>query len=270
MSIFEYSDYRSYLRHRFSLFPKKGRGKSLELARFLGTHPTVVSQIFSGLREFSEEQAIEVCDFLDLTPIEAEYFTLLVRLANAGSIKLRRKLKNEIEESKRESKSTATRVRAEKSLTDTERAVFYSSWLYSGCRLYCSTTEGGRSLEDISARFDISRTKAAGIMDFLIRTGLSVLDGEKYKMGPQSTFVDKDSPFLPKHLTNWRIKALQTVDSLSDDDLMFSGPFSISNSDLASLREKLIEVIKEFSKVAQNSAAEEVACLNIDLFRIGK
>lgn len=270
MSLFDYSDYRSYLRHRFAQFPKKGRGKSLELARALGIHPTVVSQVFSGLREFSEEQSLEICDLLEMTPIEAKYFTLLVRLANAGSARLKNKLKNEIEETKRESKSTATRVRADKTLTDTERAIFYSTWFYSAIRLYCSTAKSGRTLDEISTRYECSRIKTAEMMDFLVRTGLAVMQGDRYKIGSQSTFVDRTSPFLAKHLSNWRIKAIEAIDNLSDDELMFSAPFSISTSDLAVLRERMVEMIKDFSKLAQGSPAEEVACLNIDLFKIGK
>jgi uncharacterized protein (TIGR02147 family) len=268
MSIFEFSDYRSFLRHYLSGLPKKGRGKAQELAKHLRVHPTVVSQIFSGLREFSEEQALEVGEFLELAPIEAKYFRLLVRIANAGTQKLKSSLNLELNAVKIESKSLLTRVRVEKSLTDSERATFYSSWLYSACRLYCSTKEMGRSLDEIAGKFGVSRVKVLGIMTFLASTGLATLENDRYGMGAQSTFVDRDSPFLPKHLSNWRIRALQSIDSLKDDELMYSGPVSLSRSDFNILRERLADLIKEFTKVVNHSPAEEVACLNIDFVRI--
>jgi len=268
MSIFEFADYRVYLRQHFATFPHKGRGKFLELANRLNVHPTVVSQVFAGRREFTEEQAIEICEWLELSPIEAKYLRLLVRIKNAATEKLKKALRTESQEILRESKSLATRVRTAKELSDEERATFYSSWLYSACRLYCSTLASGRTIEDIAARFGISRLKAKAVMDFLTRANLAVASGDRYQMGSQSTFVDRHSPFLPKHLANWRIKAIQTIDSLGDDELMFSGPFSLSTDDLERLRERLAELIKDVAKVVKESPSEEVACLNIDLFRL--
>lgn len=138
-NIFEFSDYRHFLRSSFEEGPKKGRGKSLELAQFLRIHPTVVSQVFSGLREFSEEQSLEIAEFLKLSAAESRHFTLLVRHENAGTAKLKKFLKAEIETSRQAARALSTRVKTERSLTDTERAVFYSSWLYSAIRLYTST-----------------------------------------------------------------------------------------------------------------------------------
>jgi uncharacterized protein (TIGR02147 family) len=270
MSVFNFSDYRAYLRHHFAQFPRKGRGKLAELAAHLRIHPTVISQIFSGLREFSEEQALELCELLELTAVESKYLTLLVRIANAGTAKLKGKLKAELAEARRESTSIATRVRTEKSLTDAERAVFYSSWMYSAVRLYCSTASGGRTLEEICAYFESPRIKTLAILEFLLKTGLTAEAHGKYLMGSQSTFVDRHSPFLAKHLSNWRIKAVQRIDFLTDEELMYSGPFSISAADLAALREKLIETIKDFTKIAHDSPAEEIACLNIDLIKIAR
>lgn len=268
MNIFDFSDYRAFLRAHFAQSPKKGRGKFLELAQSLRMHPTAISQIFSGIREFSDEQALEISELLDLVPIESNYFRLLVRFENAGTQKLKNSLKSEIENVRRESKSLVTRVKTEKVLTDTEKAIFYSSWLYSGCRLYCSTSESGRTLDEIFHYFQISRSKAINIMEFLTRTNLIIFENEKYRMGSQSTFVDRHSPFLPKHLSNWRLKALQKVDTLNDEELMFSAPFSVSKKDFPELREKLAQTIKEFTTIVKDSESEEIACLNIDLFWI--
>ncbi len=266
MSIFRYVDYRLFLRSHFSQLPKKGRGKLLELSKHLRVHPTAVSQIFSGLKNFSDDQALEVCEFLDLLPVESRYFRLLVRIENANTQKLKKALLGELTDLRNEAKSAATRISYSRELTDTERAIFYSSWLFSAVRLYCGTSSSGKTAEEVVARFQISRKKGLKIIEFLVNSQLLIMENEKYKQGPQSTFVDRDSPFLVKHLANWRVRALQTVDQLSDDDLMYSGPFSISPEDFEHLRERLLKVIQEFTGVVKNSGSEELACLNVDLF----
>lgn len=270
MSIFDYLDYRQYLKARFASFPKKGRGKSQELANHLRVHPTVVSQVFSGLRDFTSEQVVEVCEFLELSALESRYFRLLVSWASAGTHKLKAVIKAEITEVKSAAQALSARVATTRSLSETERAIFYSSWLYSACRLFCSVSENGKTLDEISTRFSIARVRTVEIMDFLLKVGLCLEKKGRYVMGPQSTFVEQGSPFLLKHQTNWRLKAIQGADSLSKEELMFTGPMSISQKDFALLREKMAGFIKEFAEVVKNSPAEELACFNMDFFWIRK
>ena len=90
----------------------------------------------------------------------------------------------------------------------------------------------------------------------------------RYTMGVQSTFVERGSPHLMKHHANWRVKAVQDSDLMRETDLMFTGQISLSNSDFLFLRERITEFIKLASERAKDSKAEDVACLNIDWFRV--
>lgn len=268
MSVFEFTDYRLFLKNSFSRLPNRGRGKSLELAQAIGAHPTVVSQVLAGKRDFTEEQSLEACEFLGLTPIESKFFRLLVRLARAGTPKLRKAIQGELRECRDSANLLSQRVNAEKNLTSEERSVFYSSWLYSAARLFCSTEKNGRSVEEIMKRFGISRQKATQVTGFLLQCGLVVEKSGKLQMGPQSTFVEQGSPHLPKHHINWRLKSIQQVEDLSHEELMFTGPFSVSRQDFSLLREKITAFIQEFSQIVKRSPAEEVACFNVDFFRL--
>jgi hypothetical protein len=145
-------------------------------------------------------------------------------------------------------------------------AIFYSSWIYAAVRLYCSTSKEGRTLEEVAERFFITRPKAVEICEFLERSGLCVHAGDKYVMGPQSTFVPQGSPYLLRHHTNWRLKAVQAAESLSEEELMFTGVLSVSRADFALLREKMAGFIKKFSELVKDSPAEEVGCFNMDFF----
>jgi uncharacterized protein (TIGR02147 family) len=266
--IFDFTDYRAFLRETLAKKPRKGRGQLLELAKFLRIHPTVVSQVLSGSRDFTEEQALEIAEFLSLTSHEENFLRLLVRHSRSSTAKLKSKLKREITEAQESARKLSARVNPEKILGESEKGIFYSNWLYSACRLYCSTHTKGRSLEEISAQFQISRVRAQKILQFLLQFGLCVEVEGLYQMGVQSTFVEHGSPHLSKHHSNWRYKAIQCMDREEADALMFTGPFSISKSDFEKLKEQLRDWIQTFSKIVKNSPAEEVACLNIDLFRV--
>ena len=51
---------------------------------------------------------------------------------------------------------------------------------------------------------------------------------------------------------------------------MYTAPVSLSKADFEKLREEMIGFIKNFLAKVHTSPAEELACLNIDFFRIGK
>lgn len=115
----------------------------------------------------------------------------------------------------------------------------------------------------------LADTQVETSVEFLTECGFLKQNGEQYKIGSQYTHLNKDSIYLSRHLSNWRIKALQHIDHLTAQDLMYSSPFTISEKDFAALREQLLAVIQEFLKTVKASESETMACFNIDLFKIG-
>jgi hypothetical protein len=105
---------------------------------------------------------------------------------------------------------------------------------------------------------------------FLISAGICEERMGRYLMGVQSTFVENGSPFLLKHHSNWRIKALQKSEAISDTEMMYTGQFSLSKKDFNRIRERLAELLKEINKTVKESKAEEIASLNLDWFWIEK
>ena len=87
-------------------------------------------------------------------------------------------------------------------------------------------------------------------------------------MGVQSTHVERGSPHLLKHHSNWRIKAIQASEKLSAQELMYSGQVSLSEKDFVILRTEMTKFIETFLKTVHESPAEEIACLNLDWFWI--
>ena len=270
MKIFEFSEVSPFLRHYVSNLPRKGHGEVTRVARFLRVSTTLVSQVFAGRKSFTPEQAQRLSAYLGFTNLEADYFTFMIQKDRAGSSDLKKYWSAKLKELRDESLKVSKRVRVDRVMNDTERAVFYSTPLYSAVRLYSSTEEKGVTLDQVSARFEIARAKAAEMMKFLVETGLCTDDAGRFKMGSQKTHVEFGSPHLLKHLSNWRVRAIRASEDLTPQELMYTAPVSLSKKDFDRLREEMMGFIDSFLKTVHASPAEEIACFNMDFFWIRK
>lgn len=265
MSLFDSDDYRAYLKTWIRSLPKNGRGEINKIAGQLGVNPTVVSQTLSGVRDFSSEQTLELTDYMGLSELEADYFSTLVQIERAGTSKLKDRLRLKLAKLRAESLQMAKRLEEHRALSETDRALFYSSHLYSAIRLF-SDVAGGQTFEAISQRFSVSRARTQEILSFLVSTRLCVEELGRYRMGPQSTHLAATSPFVTKHHTNWRVQALQRAQDLTTEELMMSAPMSLSREDFDRLREKMVGFVKEVFAEVKESKSEDVACFNLDFF----
>jgi uncharacterized protein (TIGR02147 family) len=268
MSVFEYLDYRKFISSQIQKKPNKGHGEISRIAKSISVHQTLVSMVLAGERDLSLEQGFDLAMYLGLTPLEREYFSQLIQYARAGNQRYKSAVREKIEELRAEANQLSKRVEHEKVLSDQQRTVMYSSWVYSAVLLFASTSEKGKTLEEIQARFTLPRPQVVGILNFLESAGLVEKSGEHYLMVPQMTFLEHGSPHLLKHHTNWRIKALSQIEQISESELMFTSPVSLSRQDFKKLREELAEYIKGFLATVKDSPADELACLNIDFFWI--
>lgn len=269
MKIFDSLDYKAYTVGSLKSRPKGGRGQFRRLAEFLSINSTMVSQILSGSKDFTLEQAQQTCEFLGLTPLEKDYFMMLVQIERAGSFSLKEYYREKLKQIKKESLQVSKRVAAHRKLTDLEKSVFYSSPIYAAVHLL-TTIGRGITLDDILRKLNLSRPRGLEILQFLTSIGLVTQENNLYRPGHLATHLDRGSPFLSKHHTNWRIKAIEKFESLTDEELMFTANISLSRSDFDLIKKKLLETIQDISKVVKNSPAEDVANLNIDLFWMGR
>ncbi len=268
--IFQFMDYHSYLKGYLRQLPKGGFGEATKIARHLGVSSTYVSQVLGGSKELSLEQAITLSAYLGLSEIESDYFFYLVHHERAGTQDLKKYCRNKLESLKKKSLKLVNRVEAKRSLSDQEKSVFYSSPLYSSIHVYCSTHKKGRTLDEIAKRFEITRAKSAEVMRFLTESGLCIESENYFQTGTQGTHLEFGSPHLLKHHTNWRLRAIQSAENLSEDELMYTVTVGLSEKDFIYLREEMTSFIKKFLDRIHPSPSEEIACFNMDWFRIRK
>ena len=267
MSVFDFSDYRPFLRHYIAALPKKGRGEINRLALAIQVHPSLLSQVLSEDKNLSLEQAQLLGENLGLTTQESEYLMCLVQVQRAGTEKLRGYFLAKLEQLKQMSVELSQQVRQDGQLNEQEKSVFYSHWLYVSVWL-ASSVQGGQTFEQILTRFALSRERAVEILRFLLETKLCRLEGNIYKMGSQSIHLERGSPHIHKHHTSWRLRAIAASDRITPEELMYTAPISISKGDFKKIRKRLAEVIREVTDLAIQSEAEELACFHIDFFHM--
>ena len=266
--IFHHSNYRDYLREYLRALPKRGHGEASKIAKHLKLSSTYVSHVFSGHKVLTPEQAQALAEYLGLQGPEVDYFFYLVQKERAGTEKLKKFCDQKLTEIKKAGLKLVNRLETGKLMTDTEKSVFYSNALYSAIHLFTSTGKSGKAIEDIAERFELPRGKVAEILSFLVRTALVNEKDGRYTMGTQKTHLENGSPHLLRHHANWRMRALQASESLSDEELMYTVNVSLSREDFALLREQAVTFIQKFIKTVHASPADEIACMNLDFFWI--
>lgn len=267
MSIFDYIDYKAFLKRQFRTRGSFGRGSMARLAEYINVHPTFISQVLSGSKDFMEEQAIPISEFLGLNENEQEYFLVLIQIERAGSKQLKDHFRKRRDLLRVNLQKIESRVQNYRTLSDLDKSKFYSSWIFSAIHLM-TTLEGGVNFQRIYQRLKISPQKCRKALDFLIQINLVVEKDDLFLPGTQSTHLEKDSDFTIQHHRNWRLKAIEKTENLTNEELMYSVNVSLSKDDFAEMKELLVTTILQFVKTVQKSPAEDLAQLNIDFFWI--
>ena len=89
-SIFDYTDYKKYLKDGLKQKPKSGHGFKSAMASAIHCQSAYISRVLNGDAHFSLEQAYALNGFLGHSEEEAEFFILLVSYARAGTQPLER------------------------------------------------------------------------------------------------------------------------------------------------------------------------------------
>lgn len=267
VSVFEFDDYKKYLKARIRQMPKGGRGELQKISAFLRIHSTRFSHVFHGNEDLTLEQGIGLTRYLGLGELEADYFMVLLQLAKAGSEELRQFFIQKKTHIQDRAAQLVERLPSDRKLSESEKAIFYSNWFYSAVRLACSLSTTRTSVDTLAERFSIPREKVSEALEFLVATGLCVEDADGHiRSGPKSTHLEARSPLVSRLHANWRIKAMERHPVLPAEELAFTSPISIEKKDLAVIRELLIQMIEKATAYADTKKADSLYCINVDLF----
>ena len=269
MNIFDFKNYKHFVISWVKSQPRSGYGQYKKISDCLGISSVATSQIFKGDRDLTEEQALELSEFLGLLDSESQYFSLLVRHSRASTYRLKNQLKRQIEKAIQDSKILANRFDEELALTEYDKAIFYSTWEYSAIRLSFDIPSV-RTVHEVAAKTGIELQKAKMITEFLLEKGLLKQSGEGIQMGPKVVFLNKDSPLIVSRQRAWRSRAAYEMESDNEDNFFYTCPYVASKKTLQSLRAKILKLVEESFTEVKPSQSEELFCMNIDWFKASK
>lgn len=263
MTVFNYRDYKHFVRATIEALPRNGRGEYRRIAQHLRVSSTMVSQIFGGDKHLNLELASDVCDHFALNEFETEYFFLLVEHARAGTERLRKKLDKRITDAQTRARQISQRVAKHKELSEEEKARYYSSWIFTGLR-NLAACEGPWTVLHFAQTLKVSEAQIREALGFLTSAGLL---GPDYSVLSKATHLPADHPLVGKHHQNWRIRGIQKMEEGLDSSLFYTGPMSLSEEDASLVRQMLLDLVQKINALVVKSPSQTVRCLNLDWFR---
>ena len=264
-SIYEFRSYHEYLSGWIAGQPNKGRGLKSQMALKLGVSSTLISFILSGRNPLTLEQASDIADFVGLNESETDYLFLLVEFERAGTHRLKTKLERRMTAAQIQSKKVTKRLKKDVKLSDELKAIYYSSWSYTGIRNLVATGEY-KDAASLARRLNTPLSTVNRTLQFLIENRLCIERDGHLATGPTYTHVDSDSPFVNKHRQNWRLRGFTMMEQKNEADLFYVSPMSISIADAEKVRAMILQMIQDVVEVMRPSPSEKVCCLNIDWF----
>ena len=266
--VFEFQDYKIYLRKWISSRPSGGRGAKSLIAGAAKCQLAYVSRVLNGDAQLSSEQGAALNSLLEHTEDEGDFFLLLIQRELAGTVVLQQYCDRKIQKLLDQRLILKNRLTDKKTLTREDQAIYYSDWLYTSVHLAVLVPRL-RSPEALASFFGASIEKIVRILEFLEITGLVKKQDGQFLPGVVRIHLESDSPMISKHHTNWRLQAMRALERATQSELHYSSIVGISKSDLPRVREILVEAIEKVRAVVKDSKDETVYCYNLDFFGIG-
>jgi len=266
--IFDYSDYKQYLQDFINSKPGGGRGWQARFAEKTGCRSAYISQVLNKDAYFSPEQAESLNELLGHSLEEGDFFLLLIQLGKAGSVQLKNRLKRQIDQIRQKRLVLKDRVDIKKTLSEVDQATYYSAWYYAAVHI-ASTISELQTKEALAKYFGFSGERISEIVAFLESVGLVESTHGKLKPGVSRLFLGSDSPMIARHHTNWRMRAIDSLDKGIKEDLHFSTVVSLASEDILKMKEYLVKSIESARAIVRESKAEEeLYCFCLDYFRV--
>lgn len=265
MSIYNFTDYRAFLKAFLHSLPKRGHGTLSAWSQKFRVSTTLLSQILSGKGTLSLELAESIATEIQLTETETDYFFLLIQFDKAGTASLKKHFKSKIAKAQSAARSLSSKRESAAELPGEIKTLYYSSWMYAAVR-NLAVCEGITDIGQIAQRLNLSRSVVSEVMRTLLENSLLVQEKNHWSPGVARTYLPPESPLVPKHHQNWRLRAMQKMELRTAEDLFYTSPMSLSEEVALGLRKHLVDAIEALQKQAAPSASETVRCLNIDWF----
>lgn len=194
---------------------------------------------------------------------------LLLQKARAGTQDLKNFYQTKIDNILQDRMNIHKRIQVKSELSIEAQNQYYSHWLYSALHILVSIPSKNNKFA-ASEHLKIPIEQVEEILNFLETEGLLIKDlSGKYSFGPSHIHLSNESNNIYKHHTNWRLRALQSLDSLQNKkNLHYAVTYTLAKKDSLVLKERFLELIQNNLKLIEPSPEEVMYCNVIDFFEV--
>lgn len=266
--IFEHNNYLSYIKSYLNKLPRKGRGVRAAMAGHLNCKTSFISQVMSGVQNFSVEQAFLLNSFFGHGEYESKYFLNLVQMERAGQKGLKNFFKNEAEKNRSEALrlknklSDAAQVRSKE-----DEFKYFSSADYAYVHILTTIPEF-QSKEALLKKLNFNPKYLDKILQYLLDLGYVMYQKGKYLPGASILHLPDDSAIIATHHTNWRIQAIKACQSPQESDFHYSSIVSITEKDFFAIKAMMVKHLEEYRRIINPSDCEKPYSLCFDFYEM--
>lgn len=264
-TVFEFNDYKRFLEATEEHRRLAERGFRRRLAEAIGCQSGYVSQVLNSEAHFSLEQGLRVASFIGLEGKSKKYFLLLIEKARAGTRELREHFELELRTLREEHLNIKERVSGARILSEIEQTVYYSSWHYLAIHML-STLQGFNEPSAIAEALRLPGDVVNKAILFLLQVGILEQHGGKLRAGVAQVHLNKESPLIRQHHTNWRLAAIQSLNFEKQTDVHYSTVSTLSKEDAEKLRADIVKLIEHYVSTVQPSKEETMVGFNVDFY----
>ncbi len=266
--LFDYQTHFAYLNDRLGI---KGapRGSKTKFSAYLRIQPAFLSQVLAQKHSLSLEQADLANQFFDHSSEESDFFLLLVGNDRAATASLKKHFETQIGNILKKRMRVMERLGRKAEISHETKGVYYSSWLYSAAHIGC-TISRLRTRKALAQELKVPTEVLGKVLDFLEENNLLRREESAYVPTESWVRLDKESPHIIKHHTNWRLKAIENLEIQTDKDLHYSGVFSIDKKTALRLKDQFLDFLKAQLKEFEAAKEEELFVIGVDFFQLMK
>jgi uncharacterized protein (TIGR02147 family) len=263
-SVFEFNDYREFLRYWASL----ERGRVATMAKVANCQASYISRAMSEEVHITPDHAFLLGKHFGFRSYELEYFRNLVEKERAATIDLREFILEKLNQLKSEHLQVKTHVQRRTPLEMESDSFYHSHWAV----LAVHATTDIKTLQTpalIAQNLGLSIEFVEHILKELTDRQLVArqLDGT-YIYSSEPSHLPKNSPWINLFLQNWRLKALMQAPLQRPESIHFSNVQTIDPETYEQIRNQLMDFIKKSSQAATASKPKELMVLNCDFFKM--
>jgi uncharacterized protein (TIGR02147 family) len=267
-NIYQFDGYKTFLVACEQESQRFHRGFRAKLAQAIGCNNAFVSQVLNKGAHFSLEQGIHIARHLALKEDEQNFFLLLIEYERAGIQELREHFQKQLSSMREKFLNIKDRVHHQSVLSAEAQATYYSHWYYAAIHMIV-TIGAYRSVASIARALSLKSNLVEDVISFLLSYNLLIEKGGEFLPGPSYLHLDRGSPNISKHHSNWRIAAISSLQSANKGDVHYSTVSTLSEKDVESLRDRLVQVVQDYVQTVQKSSHEEsIYGFNLDFFNL--